>query len=569
MSTKTLRKRIALATVAALGAGVLSLVSTTAANATATNAGDFNKVTAGTVGLLGSSSNFDTDGATTKTATLLSTGQLVILTNGTTGAYYTVSSGAYIKSAVAAGSDDAGQIGSNQASYTVASSHAGTLTIAPTGAAGSTFTITGYASKGSSVVALATVTIAGSSVAGIADASKSYLSWSGVTTNTSLKADASGASSNTATGNLYLQIDLRDAYSNPVTSAGALTITASTGAVVNVPTTAAASGVSTAGKYSTGVFGLAPAAADGSTGLVATISEATAGAGWSGTVTVAYNGITIGTKSGSISGYISKIVLANHYVSATTGTTADAIRYTAVDAAGNCVTTPAGNLTKNATSNAAVVSSLVSATAEDCTAGAHVSGKITVTPGGTGGKSDVSVSYVRPDGVVVVSNTVTHYVGGAAYSYTAALDKTKYVPGDIAKLTVTFKDSLGNIAQSASAIETQSDNSKPTDLAISLPQLTVAGAYATGGTAGLGNAADHRDFPDANGQVTYTYTVGNVDGTYAGSVGFPTIDSAATVQYSIASGSTSLNDVLKGIVSLIASINKQIAALAKLVTKKK
>mgnify|MGYP003350197778 CR=1 FL=1 len=38
MSTKTLRKRIALATVAALGAGVLSLVSTTAAHATANSA---------------------------------------------------------------------------------------------------------------------------------------------------------------------------------------------------------------------------------------------------------------------------------------------------------------------------------------------------------------------------------------------------------------------------------------------------------------------------------------------------------------------------------------------------
>jgi len=43
---------------------------------------------------------------------------------------------------------------------------------------------------------------------------------------------------------------------------------------------------------------------------------------------------------------------------------------------------------------------------------------------------------------------------------------------------------------------------------------------------------------------------------------------AQTLSYTIADGSTSLNDVLKGIVSLIASINKQIAALAKLVAKK-
>jgi hypothetical protein len=58
-------------------------------------------------------------------------------------------------------------------------------------------------------------------------------------------------------------------------------------------------------------------------------------------------------------------------------------------------------------------------------------------------------------------------------------------------------------------------------------------------------------------------------------VDFPNVDAAAkaasltpgpvTATLTIADGSTSMTDVLKGIVSLIASINKQIAALAKLV----
>jgi len=556
MSTKTLRKRIALATVVALGAGVLSLVSASVANA-ALAAGDFTS-TSGSTGLLGTSSNINTVGNTTKTATLLSTGTLV-LTDVKQNGYFVVSSGAHISTATSVAN-----ISSDTQKYT---SQADTddISIVPTGAAGSTFTVSGYTSSTGSLTSLLTVTIAGTSTVGVADPGKSYLSWSGTTTNAALTADASGASSNTATGNLYLQIDLRDAYSNAITTAGALTITASTGAVVNVPTTAAATGTTTAGKYATGVFGLAPAASDGSTGLVATISEATAGAGWSGTVTVAYNGVTIGTKTGAISGYISKIVLANHKISATTGgATTDAIRYTAFDSAGNCVTTSAANITKNATSKAAVVSSLAGGTAEDCTAGAHVSGKISVTPGGTGGSSDVAVQYIRPDGAKVVSNTITHLVGGAAYSYTAALDKKQYMPGDIATLTVTFKDSLGNLANSASVIETKNaDTTKQADLVISLPQLTVAGSYP-GSTAGA-----VLDTPDASGQVTYTYSVGNIDGTYAGSISFPTIDVPATVQYTIASGSTSLNDVLKGIVSLIASINKQIAALAKLVTASK
>jgi len=557
MSTKTLRKRIALATVAVLGAGVLSLVSTSVANAAA---GDTND-TAGSIGLLGTS-NINVASSTTSTASLLSTGQLVLTT--TTAGYFKVSAGAVVSAVSGAGVIDSDQAG-------VTTVNTGTFTVKPTGAAGSTFTIAGYSSSSmTSLVSLITVTISGASTYGVPSPSKSYLDWSGTAGNAKLTADASGGSGTTAGGQLYLQIDLRDAYGNPITTAGALTVTASTGAVVNINATALGDAPGTAGKYTTAVFAGQPATAStGAKGVVARIDEATTGTGWAGTVTVSYNGTVIGTKSGVITGYISKITLANHAVSALTGTTADAIRYTAVDSAGNCVTDTAASFTKNASSNAAAVSSLVGATAEVCAAGAttHASGKITVTGGGTGGKSDVSVKYVRPDGGVVTSNTVTHLVGGAAYSYTASLDKSSYAPGDLATLTIQFKDANGNPANSASVIETGADYTKATDLAIATPQLTVVGSYATGSSGGN----DGRDYPDSAGQVTYTYTVGTTDGTYAASVGFPTVatGSAATMKYTVASGSTSLNDVLKGIVSLIASINKQIAALAKLVTASK
>jgi hypothetical protein len=45
-------------------------------------------------------------------------------------------------------------------------------------------------------------------------------------------------------------------------------------------------------------------------------------------------------------------------------------------------------------------------------------------------------------------------------------------------------------------------------------------------------------------------------------------DSAKTVAYSVASGEVSNADILKAIVSLIATINKQIAALQKALLKK-
>jgi hypothetical protein len=75
-----------------------------------------------------------------------------------------------------------------------------------------------------------------------------------------------------------------------------------------------------------------------------------------------------------------------------------------------------------------------------------------------------------------------------------------------------------------------------------------------------------------NGQLVYKYSVGATagitPGAYQASVSFPTVNSAngaaQAVGYTITAGAGVSNaDVLKAIVSLIASINKQIAALQK------
>jgi len=548
MSTKTLRKRIALATVAALGAGVLSLVSTSVANAAgygSTGAGNINAFSG--IGLLTAAPDAGT--TTTQTATLLSTGSLTITAGGADLGYYVVSAGAKITAKSGAGS-----IGNDQTTFT-ASGTDNTFTVTPTGAAGTTFTVSGYASSSSStLVNLLTVTIAGASTYGVVSPAKSYLSWVAANNSAAATSDASGANATTAGNALILQIRLKDAYGNDITStSGALVVTASSGAVVGG--IKASGSAANDGTYSTAVSALSPAR------LYTQIAEATTGAGWSGTVTVTYNGTVIGTKSGTITGYISKIVLSNNKVSATSGDTTDAIRYNAYDTAGNSVTVTASQIIKNDSSKSSVVSNLVGATDEVITSGSQAAGKITVTAG-SAGSADVSVKYVRPDGAVVVSNTLTHKVGGNAYKYTVALDKASYSPGDIAVLTVQFQDSLGNAANSTGAVTTiTAGTPNTTDSLLATPQLTLVGAYKV-------SAAET---PDSNGQAVYKYVVGSTDGTYAASVKFPTLSngSAQTVGYAVKSGGTSLNDVLKGIVSLIASINKQIAALAKLVTKKK
>ena len=144
------------------------------------------------------------------------------------------------------------------------------------------------------------------------------------------------------------------------------------------------------------------------------------------------------------------------------------------------------------------------------------------------------------------------------------MDKASYVPGDIATLSVTFKDSTGSLAADIVAGATG---------AITTGTGTATTPVIAGGQLTAVSAPTNTD-STTNGVATYKFIVGSTAGSYSASVSFPTVNAsnayaaAQTVTYKIADGSTSLNDVLKGIVSLIASINKQIAALAKLVTKK-
>jgi hypothetical protein len=362
---------------------------------------------------------------------------------------------------------------------------------------------------------------------------------------------------------LYLQIQLNDAYGAALSdAAGALVVTASAGANVAVveSTTLLLTGVAaapTAGAYGTGVGSLKPAVAS------AIITEATAGAGWKGTVTVSYNGVLVATKSGVISGYASKITLARNTVSSAGGNTStDGVTFNAVDSAGNAVVITAASLTMKSSSNTAVVSGVVGSTNEVITAGALADGEATVTCG-IPGTSSVVMQYITPAGVTVVTAPVTVICGAAADTYTASWDKASYAQGEIAKLTVTFKDVYGAPAASASPVTALV--SLLSNEVLSTPMMTRIGSVST---AVL--------YPDENGQIVYSYSVGAVagitPGAYQASVAFPTVagGDAQAVAYTITAGAGVTNaDVLKAIVSLIASINKQIAALQKALLKKK
>jgi hypothetical protein len=150
-------------------------------------------------------------------------------------------------------------------------------------------------------------------------------------------------------------------------------------------------------------------------------------------------------------------------------------------------------------------------------------------------------------------------------NYKASLDKASYVPGEIATLTISATDSKGQLPFDVDSSGAGNDlgASGADAVAISLPALTAVTA-----------PTNTDEF--VAGKKTYKFTVGTTEGSFSGVVdlplynGTPYAQTAQTVSYKVALSSTaiSLADVLKAIVSLIASINKQIAALQKALLKK-
>jgi hypothetical protein len=615
MSTKTISKRIALGTVVALGAGVLSLVSVSSANA---YAGVNNNSAAGTAGPaaaadvmnIGTAPNTtgsavaeaktagtgttnssvglvnvsDISGGlvagTTQTATLLSTGKLVVYTSttapGTAGSNVVISvtGGTLSANSAATGINS----GTTAAAVAVVSAGEFAVTVSPNSGATSmqvvmydAGTTIGSASASSptagTLVGSINVTIASSSSAGTVSTAKSGVYYTHAVSVTGLTADdsttATEANPNggtSASGVVQTSlVRVRDAYATAIVSTtGLLTANATNGAYVQLsnPSTAGTATQSSAfmaGSANSGIFD----------NVVVTVKDPNAGAPLSTTVTLAYNGVTIGTKTYAFTGDITKITLSaasnGSITSPTTGTATIAFS----DSAGNAIY-PSPSSTNYPGANIVIDPNAVNTV---LTAGTMITYPVSGTSGvynftcGTvaAGKAPLTVRFINNSGVVTTSNALAISCANSPYTYAAALDKSTYSPGDIATLTVTFKDSKGNVA---------SDVANGIAASGSVPSIS-------GGNMSLVNAAAATD-ATTNGVITYKLIVdAPTSDPYGGQlvVSFPVVNTnglgaAQTVGYKITSGGTSLNDVLKGIVSLIASINKQIAALAKLVTKK-
>jgi hypothetical protein len=443
------------------------------------------------------------------------------------------------------------------------------VSITPTGAAGTTFAVTTYdddtCAIPGAIADVLTVTIAGSSDAGKVSPADSIVRWDSNNAGAPTAAESVVNASTTFGNTLELYINLVDAYGQNVTSTtGALVVTASgSGVALGAIAATGAAGVPTSAT-NTSVSALSPAA------LWVYVGETVSGTGWAGNVTVTYNGVTVATLAGKITGRPASISVTPYKAGKTGTTNSTAFLYTVKDAAGNGLAFESDSIVLDTSSNSAVVTDASGNGGLDAEySGAYGdyvgTGKITC---GVAGSSDVVLKYTNTNGTVIKSAKNSMRCAGGAYEYSASFDKASYVQGEIATLTVTFKDDKGNLANSYDAVDTLSGTTS--DIVISTPMMTMVGVVNSGATATPAATAK----PGLSGTRKYTFTVGTAtgltEGAYNAVVYFPTIDVASSAAYKVSTGSTGVSnaDVLKAIVSLIASINKQIAALQKALLKK-
>ena len=278
------------------------------------------------------------------------------------------------------------------------------------------------------------------------------------------------------------------------------------------------------------------------------VNQPVANVGLSTVVTVTVDGTVVGSKSITFLGDLAKIV-ATPLGIAQKGSAASVnvlVTYKAYDAAGNRLNL----LSPSIKGTDAVINA---GTVETGTT-TSVTGVVGYNAATYGTNTTLYLSATNNAGATISSNVFSLSSAGDAYTYTAKLDKSVYHMGDIATLTISTKDSNGNAADDITPLGT--NTYKP----------SIAGNYLTAVSAPL-----YTDLT-SNGVITYQFIVGNTAGTYSMAVDLPLLtnpaanatDTPKTIGYTIASdGSVSNADVLSAIVKLIASINKQIAALQK------
>jgi hypothetical protein len=548
MSTKTLRKRIALVAVATLGAGVLS-----AAPAFAAPIGNDDiamvAATSGTAAIgvcIQDPAAVDTatDATAVSTSTVIEVGAALSFISSTNADGSLIISGPATWTAAAASQT----ISSDKKTVNLAATGTVTLKASAEGA----ITVTAYTAVNGGGTAVetygisvtATCAAAGASVANTIAVISKVKNSSLTSASVDFTADFEDVDH---TSTLYIELLLRNAYKGALTSNVVLTATATNGAVIGWDVNGTASGTAAA---ATAVVSSLGSSTDNLALSIAKPSSSTAALNT--TVTIQANGVTVATKTVTILGAAASIAVTD--VTVGTQNSTGSFKYVVKDAAGNQLTdTSVATAAIASFVSAGVVASATTASAGDATWIAKGTGTFACTSTKSGSQS-VTIGYLNTGLKLVTSNAFTATCGYAAVdTFTVALDKATYSPGEIATLTISAKDVNGGIVSDTTTVGSSIVN-------VAMPGMTSIGAAPT--TADV----------FTSGKATYKFRVDQAEGSFVGQaqVNAATDLAVKTASYSIKSSSTavSMADVLKAIVSLIASINKQIAALQKALLKK-
>jgi len=559
MSIKTLRKRIALAAVTALGAGLLSIVTAPVSSAAAFSTNVYNW------GESQSDQNFESSDAgfcsendTTDTLVVRypssnTTWKLVITNSGDDldgqdYAFITASGGSgywstndFTDNGVFEGVDKSGDertltIGETSGAQTTRDLPADLAWVA-TGTG--TVTMNLYSVRiatGVSTLVETYTLVVGANCDAAAVYSPTYSGSSLRTASTALTAttyddgDDSGAVSvEYATGVSYLGHWLRDAYGEAVTDTSSFLNVAATGGCTVSGTTTDISSTSTSIVVTSGITNK--------------VVKLFAGSSKSQTCRVvsSYNGTTVSDKTISFKGDAASVkMVAKDYAIGTASVGAG--YYDVFDDAG-------ARLAGFAPTATDLTGSLVGASISFGTSTASsTQGAVTIDTVDTArGTGTFKIRVTKGDGSFVYSDPITMTVSGSVDKYSLSLDKASYGPGEIITVTISAKDSGGRIVPDGTTLSTSGNLS-----------FTIAGATALSAAPAHGDASE-------NGAWVYKYTAGTTEGDWAANVTLANIatDTAKQVTYVIKSKTAAVSnaEVLAAIVKLIASINKQIRAL--------
>ena len=419
-----------------------------------------------------------------------------------------------------------------------------------------------------SLLGIWTLTVIAASAGGSYDATNSTVTQQACVAKTTAASgtNAFETTSRCANGrNGVIYAAIKDAYGAAVTS-GTLTATATGGALVTVQnsTPSAGDNYSPSAAFSSVTPGV---------GNYITVTQPVANTAGSSTVTITHNGVTVGTKTINWAGDAATIVvdtansatIIRNGTSDATGGSArpqlGAVFYAVKDAAGNVISTT----TRPTISNDS--GSMVGATISTTTASGATQGVLTQSLGlGYGvdninlpsssqaanrGAGSYKLKWLKADGTPIYSQevkvTVSYSATGLPYTFDASWNKSSFVPGEIAELTIALKDAYGN---------SMADQTALTGVVI----ITGSNNTTVGGECTAASTT-------TKGVKVCKFSIGNTAGSYAWSVALSTdtAQSAVVGTLKVTDGAVSNAEVLKSIVALIASINKQIAALQKLI----